>query len=57
MTRSIKEFNKEIATKGYHRPVTEADIEEFFETRCKKMAACGIDPDTVVMVGGDETIC
>ena len=113
MTRSIKDFNEEIATKGYtlhadfsfsrchgstsikvthywryqegvstchpfqavqrfnapkkvekwladiqkfyHRPVTDQDVEEFFETWSKKMTACGLDPDTIVCVGGGET--
>lgn len=43
--------------KSYHRPVNEQDVEEFFEIWNKKMVACGIDPNTVVMDGGDETIC
>lgn len=65
MTSSIKDFNapKKIEhwlddiTKFYHRPVTEQDVEEFFEIWKKKLTACGIDPDTVVCVGGDERIC
>lgn len=41
-------------TKFYHHPVTDQDVEEFFEIWKKKLTACGIDPDTVVQVGGDE---
>lgn len=44
-------------TKFYHRTVTEQDVEEFFAIWNKKLTACGIDPDTVVCVGGDERIC
>ena len=114
MTRSIKDFNEEIATKGYtltalfsfyarngitqlrvthfwkykegvskcrpfqavkyfnapqkvekwlddmsrwhYDPVTEEDLKDFFETWNKKMRACGLDPETIVQIGGDEDL-
>ena len=54
--RKIEHWLDDI-TKFYHRPVTEQDVEEFFEIWKKKLTACGIDPDTVACVGGDECIC
>lgn len=40
----------------HHDPVTEEDLKNFFETWNKKMRACGLDPETIVQIGGDEDL-
>ena len=42
--------------KWHHDQVTPEDIENFFETWNKKMRACGLDPETIVQIGGDEDL-
>lgn len=43
--------------KTYWEPVTAEDVDEFCDIWSKKLTAAGIDPDTVVQVDGEETIC